>query len=80
MNEKKRQRSTFAEWLIGFRAHTNQTQGELGHALGVHRQTVNRWESNELYPKWEKRLRLNEWAREVGFRPVPPKQYGGKQP
>jgi transcriptional regulator with XRE-family HTH domain len=79
MSEEARLRSEFAAWCIGFRAHTQQSQRDLAQALGIHKSTVTRWETGELYPKWAKRLQLNEWARETGYRAVPPNPFGGKR-
>jgi DNA-binding XRE family transcriptional regulator len=65
-------KKNFARWLLGFRAHTEQTQAELALVIGVHRITVVRYEGARLYPSRDTRIKLNELAREANYPPVPP--------
>jgi DNA-binding XRE family transcriptional regulator len=64
----------FATWLRGLRQHVEQTQAQFADGVGVHRTTIARWETAVLYPDFHTRIRLNELAREAGYRPVPPKR------
>ena len=71
---EERERTEFAAWLIAFRAHTQQSQKQLATVLGLTKKTITAWETGRHYPDWPKRLQLNQWARSVGYDPVPPKR------
>ena len=61
------------DWLLKLRQHTEQRQEDLARVIDVHRVTISDWENGRGYPSASSRLRLNAYAREVGFPPIPPK-------
>lgn len=74
--EQPSERGEFADWLREFRAHTKQSQSQLAKAMGFTKKTITAWETGRHYPDWSVRSLLNEWARQISFRAVPPKRYG----
>jgi DNA-binding XRE family transcriptional regulator len=68
----QRAKQLFAQWCRGFRAHQEQTQVQFAAVLGVNRTTIVRYEGAQIFPDRDIRIRLNDMAREAGFRPIPP--------
>lgn len=51
----------FSEKLIGLRKSMNLSQEQLGHGLGVSRQTVSKWESGISYPDFRRLVILSDY-------------------
>lgn len=57
-------------WVRGLRAKLGYSQWELAYVVGVHRQTVTRWETGVMWPSARARHHLNFLARTVGYAPL----------
>ena len=51
----------FNEKLIELRKSKHLSQEELGHELGVSRQTVSKWESGQSYPDFQRLVLLSDY-------------------
>ena len=51
----------FNEKLIELRKSKHLSQEELGHEIGVSRQTVSKWESGQSYPDFQRLVLLSDY-------------------
>lgn len=51
----------FNEKLIELRKSKHLSQEELGHELGVSRQTISKWESAQSYPDFQRLVLLSDY-------------------
>ena len=51
----------FNEKLIELRNSKHLSQEELGHEIGVSRQTISKWESGQSYPDFQRLVLLSDY-------------------
>lgn len=51
----------FNEKLIELRKSKHLSQEELGHEIGVSRQTISKWESGQSYPDFQRLVLLSDY-------------------
>lgn len=66
MRDQKRKDMDFAVEIKTYRSQLNMTQRELADALGVTRNTVNRWEMGIKNPRAETLRRIQNMAEGKG--------------